>query len=62
MTRGGTHKIEVSNINIFFHYIQPSMQKTDTCKKKIKKNEYNNVYAHVKVQNLDYLWVLTVVL
>ena len=56
--RAGTHKIEVSNINIFLHYTQPSMQKTDTC----KKNEYNYVYAHVKVQNLDYFWVLTVVL
>ena len=33
-SRGGTHKIEVSNINIFMHYIQPSMHKTVRCKKK----------------------------
>ena len=28
-SRAGTHKIEVSNINVFMQYIQPSIQKTD---------------------------------
>ena len=31
--RARSHKIEVSNINMFMHYSQPSMHKTETCKK-----------------------------
>ena len=40
-SRAGTHKIEVSDIIIFMHSIEPSMHKTDTHKKVFKKIDHN---------------------
>ena len=36
--RAGTHKIEVSEIIIFIHYIHSSMHKTDVQQKSFQKN------------------------
>ena len=49
--RAGTHKIEMSEIVIFMHYIHSSMHKTDVQKKVFKKIDHNTVYMDPKVQN-----------
>ena len=59
--RAGTHKIEVSNIILFMHSIQPYMHKTDTHNCFFKKIDQDPFKVEPEVEIMEYFWVVMVV-
>ena len=53
ISRGGTHKIEVSDVIIFMRSIQPSIHKTDTPNCFFQQNDHKTFYSEPKVQIME---------